>query len=99
MHNVGRDYRHYFEATWFGLPILTADLGDYLHTRGEQPDAVQPGALGAPASRISLSVSYALEYEGQIHTQTPIRVASSRRSVADSTRTIVYRYTHIDKQW
>ncbi len=27
VHNVGRDYRHYFEATWFGLPILTVDEG------------------------------------------------------------------------
>lgn len=22
VHNAGRDYRHYFEATWFGLPLL-----------------------------------------------------------------------------
>jgi hypothetical protein len=22
VHNVGKDYRHYFEATWFGLPIM-----------------------------------------------------------------------------
>jgi Family of unknown function (DUF6544) len=22
VHNTGRDYRHYFEATWFGLPIM-----------------------------------------------------------------------------
>src|SRR5687767_1702819 len=21
-HNAGRDYRHYFEATWFGMPIM-----------------------------------------------------------------------------
>ena len=22
VHNTGKDYRHYFEATWFGLPIM-----------------------------------------------------------------------------
>jgi hypothetical protein len=22
IHNVGRDYRHYFELTWFGLPLM-----------------------------------------------------------------------------
>jgi hypothetical protein len=22
VHNAGRDYRHYFEATWFGMPIM-----------------------------------------------------------------------------
>lgn len=22
IHNAGRDYRHYFEATWFGLPVM-----------------------------------------------------------------------------
>jgi hypothetical protein len=22
VHNAGRDYRHYFEATWFGLPVM-----------------------------------------------------------------------------
>jgi hypothetical protein len=22
VHNAGKDYRHYFEATWFGLPIM-----------------------------------------------------------------------------
>lgn len=27
VHNVGHDYRHYFEATWFGIPILTVDEG------------------------------------------------------------------------
>lgn len=27
VHNVGRDYRHYFEATWFGIPILQVDEG------------------------------------------------------------------------
>lgn len=27
VHNVGQDYRHYFEATWFGIPVLTVDEG------------------------------------------------------------------------
>lgn len=27
VHNAGRDYRHYFEATWFGIPILKVDEG------------------------------------------------------------------------
>jgi len=27
VHNAGRDYRHYFEATWFGLPLLKVDEG------------------------------------------------------------------------
>jgi hypothetical protein len=27
VHNAGRDYRHYFEATWFGIPFLKVDEG------------------------------------------------------------------------
>jgi hypothetical protein len=27
IHNAGKDYRHYFEATWFGLPILKVNEG------------------------------------------------------------------------
>jgi hypothetical protein len=27
VHNAGKDYRHYFEATWFGIPIMTVDEG------------------------------------------------------------------------
>jgi len=27
VHNTGREYRHYFEATWFGLPVLKVDEG------------------------------------------------------------------------
>jgi hypothetical protein len=27
VHQVGRDYRHYFEATWFGIPLLKVDEG------------------------------------------------------------------------
>lgn len=27
VHNVGRDYRHYFEATFFGLPFLRVNEG------------------------------------------------------------------------
>ena len=27
VHIAGRDYRHYFEATWFGLPILKVNEG------------------------------------------------------------------------
>lgn len=27
VHNTGRDYRHYFEATFFGLPFLKVDEG------------------------------------------------------------------------
>lgn len=27
VHNAGKDYRHYIEATWFGLPILKVDEG------------------------------------------------------------------------
>ena len=27
VHNVGQDYRHYFEVTWFGIPILKVDEG------------------------------------------------------------------------
>lgn len=27
IHNVGHDYRHYFEATWFGIPILKVNEG------------------------------------------------------------------------
>ncbi|HEX2995189.1 MAG TPA: DUF6544 family protein [Anaerolineales bacterium] len=27
VHNTGRDYRHYFEATWFGIPFLKVDEG------------------------------------------------------------------------
>ena len=26
-HNAGKDYRHYIEATWFGLPILKVNEG------------------------------------------------------------------------
>ena len=22
VHNAGKDYRHYFEVTWFGIPIM-----------------------------------------------------------------------------
>ena len=25
VHNAGKDYRHYFEATWFGMPIMKVD--------------------------------------------------------------------------
>jgi hypothetical protein len=27
VHNAGRDYRHYFEATWFGITFLKVDEG------------------------------------------------------------------------
>lgn len=27
IHNVGRDYRHYFEVTWFGIPFLKVNEG------------------------------------------------------------------------
>jgi hypothetical protein len=27
IHNAGRDYRHYIEATWFGIPLLKVDEG------------------------------------------------------------------------
>lgn len=27
VHNAGRDYRHYIEATWFGVPIMKVDEG------------------------------------------------------------------------
>ncbi len=27
VHNAGHDYRHYFEATWFGAPFLKVDEG------------------------------------------------------------------------
>lgn len=27
VHNVGQDYRHYIEATWFGLPLLKVNEG------------------------------------------------------------------------
>jgi hypothetical protein len=27
VHNAGRDYRHYIEATWFGLPLLKVNEG------------------------------------------------------------------------
>jgi len=27
VHNAGKDYRHYIEATWFGLPILKVNEG------------------------------------------------------------------------
>jgi hypothetical protein len=27
VHNAGRDYRHYFEATWFGIPLLKVNEG------------------------------------------------------------------------
>ncbi|HET9587295.1 MAG TPA: DUF6544 family protein [Anaerolineales bacterium] len=27
VHNAGKDYRHYIEATWFGLPFLRVDEG------------------------------------------------------------------------
>lgn len=27
VHNAGRDYRHYFEATWFGIPVLKINEG------------------------------------------------------------------------
>jgi hypothetical protein len=27
VHNAGRDYRHYIEATWFGLPIMKVNEG------------------------------------------------------------------------
>jgi hypothetical protein len=27
VHNAGRDYRHYFEATWFGIPFLKVNEG------------------------------------------------------------------------
>jgi hypothetical protein len=27
VHNAGRDYRHYIEATWFGMPILKVNEG------------------------------------------------------------------------
>ena len=27
IHNVGHDYRHYFEVTWFGIPFLKVDEG------------------------------------------------------------------------
>jgi hypothetical protein len=27
VHTAGKDYRHYFEATWFGIPLLKVDEG------------------------------------------------------------------------
>ncbi len=27
VHNAGKDYRHYIEATWFGLPVMKVDEG------------------------------------------------------------------------
>ena len=27
VHNAGKDYRHYIEATWYGLPILKVNEG------------------------------------------------------------------------
>lgn len=27
VHNAGNDYRHYFEATWFGIPLLKVNEG------------------------------------------------------------------------
>lgn len=27
VHNAGKDYRHYIEATWFGLPLVKVDEG------------------------------------------------------------------------
>ena len=27
VHNAGKDYRHYFEATWFGIPIMKVNEG------------------------------------------------------------------------
>jgi hypothetical protein len=27
VHNVGKDYRHYIEATWFGMPIMKVNEG------------------------------------------------------------------------
>ncbi|NLF14080.1 MAG: hypothetical protein GX597_20045 [Anaerolineaceae bacterium] len=27
VHNAGHDYRHYFEATWFGLPLMKVNEG------------------------------------------------------------------------
>lgn len=27
VHNAGKDYRHYFEATWFGIPVLKVNEG------------------------------------------------------------------------
>jgi len=27
VHNAGKDYRHYIEATWFGLPLMKVDEG------------------------------------------------------------------------
>ncbi len=27
VHNAGKDYRHYFEATWFGIPFLKVNEG------------------------------------------------------------------------
>ncbi|HLE15737.1 MAG TPA: hypothetical protein VI776_13400 [Anaerolineales bacterium] len=27
VHNTGKDYRHYFEATFFGLPLMKVDEG------------------------------------------------------------------------
>jgi len=27
VHNAGKDYRHYIEATWFGIPLLNVDEG------------------------------------------------------------------------
>jgi hypothetical protein len=32
VHNTGKDYRHYIEATWFGIPLLKVDEG-YLDGR------------------------------------------------------------------
>ncbi|MFN2150249.1 MAG: DUF6544 family protein, partial [Anaerolineales bacterium] len=32
VHNAGKDYRHYIEATWFGLPILKVNEG-YVDTK------------------------------------------------------------------
>src|SRR5512146_3070831 len=27
VHDAGKDYRHYFEATWFGIPLLKVNEG------------------------------------------------------------------------
>jgi hypothetical protein len=32
VHNAGRDYRHYIEATWFGIPLMKVNEG-YLDTQ------------------------------------------------------------------
>lgn len=50
VHNVGRDYRHYFEVTWFGVPILKVNEG-YV----DGMSFFDAPLVGAPANHPKLS--------------------------------------------